>query len=161
MDTDTLKTKSKEELIQLIQDCEKKNTTLNHLYNIFDTYVITSTSDLKGKITAVSDAFCQIAGYSKEELMGKPHNIIRHPDMPKSAFKDLWDTIQSGEIWRGEVKNRKKNGDFYWVDSTIIPLKDIDTGKIYGYKSIRIDITQIKALQETIPDILTEESIMF
>jgi PAS domain S-box-containing protein len=162
IDNNQLKYKSKDELISMLITCERKNSTLNHLYNIFDKYVITSTSDLKGRITEVSEAFCKISGYTKEELMGQPHNIVRHPDMPKSVFKELWSTIQKGEIWKGDVKNRTKDGSVYWVDSTIIPLKEPTTNKIYGYKSIRVNITDSKKLEDTLPDIfIKEEPILF
>ena len=112
-----------------------------YLYEIFDKYVITSTTDAKGIITEVSDAFVVISGYSREELIGHTHSMLRHPDMPDSVYKDLWKTITSKEVWRGVIKNQKKSGDYYWVDSTIIPLID-NENKIFGYKSIRIDITK-------------------
>jgi PAS domain S-box-containing protein len=107
---------------------------------LIDKYIISSTTDLKGKITEVSDAFCTISGYTREELIGKPHNIIRHPDMPKSAFKDLWQTIQSGKTWNGRVKNLKKDGGYYWVYANVEPLFD-KKGKIEAYAAVRLDIT--------------------
>jgi len=85
---------------------------------------ILTKSNLKGEITFVNEKFCDISGYREDELLGKGHNIIRHPDMPKAAFRDLWDTIQKGECWQGIVKNRKKNGSSYWVSTTIIPIKN-------------------------------------
>ena len=103
---------------------------------VFDgSKVIISKTDLKGKITFVSPDFVEISGYTAEELIGKPHNIVRHPDMPKWAFQDLWDTIKRGEHWRGIVKNLRKNGEYYWVDSTVIPVRR--DGKITEYMSIR------------------------
>ncbi|MBB1489028.1 diguanylate cyclase [Oceanospirillum sediminis] len=111
-----------------------------------DNYVITSSTDENGIIRSVSQAFCDISGYSREELIGRNHNIVRHPDMPDSLYKDLWDTIQSGCVWRGEVKNAKKNGDFYWVDVTIEPQKDRQ-GDITGYTAIRQDITNKKHIE--------------
>lgn len=96
---------------------------------------IVSKTDLKGIITYVNRPFIEISGYSAEELIGKPHNLIRHPDMPEGAFADLWQTLQSGKPWRGLVKNRCKNGDYYWVDANANPFwKD---GKIVGYLSLR------------------------
>lgn len=86
--------------------------------------MIVSETDSKGNILYANDDFCKIAGYSKEELIGKPHNMVRHPDMPKVAFKDLWETIQRGEIWNGIVKNSTKSGGFYWVNATAFPSKD-------------------------------------
>jgi PAS domain S-box-containing protein len=119
------------------------------LRNIIDKYIISSSTDLKGKITEVSDAFCDISGYTRDELIGKPHNIIRHPDMPKNAFKDLWNTIQQGKSWNGKVKNLKKNGGYYWVYANVEPLFD-KKGKIEGYAAIRLDITDSVELQQEI-----------
>lgn len=80
--------------------------------------MIVSETDLKGNIIYANDDFCKIAGYTKDELIGQPHNLVRHSDMPKIAFKGLWDTIQQNKIWKGIVKNKTKNGDFYWVNAT-------------------------------------------
>ena len=99
-----------------------------------NTYLVSRT-DLKGTITYANDAFVQISGFTREELIGKNHNIVRHPDMPLAAFKDLWVTVQSGMPWRGLVKNRCKNGDFYWVEAFVSPLKK--GGQTTGYVSIR------------------------
>jgi PAS domain S-box-containing protein len=117
------------------------------LKQLIDKYIISSTTDLKGKITDVSDAFCNISGYSREELIGKPHNIIRHPDMPKKAFKELWDTIQSGKAWDGEIKNLKKDGGYYWVYAHVEPLFDTK-GNIEAYAAVRLDITDSIHLEE-------------
>lgn len=102
--------------------------------------MIVSETDEKGTIIYANDDFCKIAGYTKEELIGKPHNIIRHKDMPKIAFKDLWDTIQAGNIWHGIVKNRTKDGNFYWVNATAYPSKTIDGKK--RYISVRVQPTK-------------------
>ena len=102
--------------------------------------LIVSETDAKGKIIYANDDFCKIAGYTKEELIGKPHNIVRHPDMPKWAFKDLWDTIKKGKIWRGVVKNATKDGGYYWVYATIYPSKD--TNGNLRYISVRVKPTQ-------------------
>jgi aerotaxis receptor len=98
------------------------------------TYIV-STTDLKGVITSVNEGFCQISGFSVPELLGQPHNLVRHPDMPAVAFKDLWDTVQRGLAWHGIVKNRCKNGDFYWVDANVTPI--LEQGRTVGYLSIR------------------------
>jgi len=82
-----------------------------------DSITIISTTDIKGIITYANQGFIDIAGFSEEELIGKNHNIVRHPDMPPAAFQHLWDTIKAGQPWRGIVKNRCKNGDHYWVDA--------------------------------------------
>ena len=102
--------------------------------------MIVSETDEKGIIIYANDDFCKIAGYSKEELIGKPHNIVRHKDMPKAAFKDLWDTVQAGNIWHGIVKNKTKDGNFYWVNATAYPSKTIDGKK--RYISVRVQPTK-------------------
>ena len=103
---------------------------------VLDDYAfLVSQTNEKGIITFASDDFCAIAGYSVEELIGKPHNIVRHPDMPKEAFKSLWETVKSGKIWTGYVKNATKNGDFYWVFATAYPTI-IDNGE-KGFISCR------------------------
>ena len=98
---------------------------------------IVSKTDLKGIITYANEIFCEVAQYKESELIGKPHNIIRHPDVPKAAFKNMWDTIQAGKRWQGKVKNKAKDGSPYFVNATIFPQYD-DTGKnIIGYIAIR------------------------
>ncbi|MEW6313481.1 MAG: PAS domain-containing methyl-accepting chemotaxis protein [Pseudomonadota bacterium] len=96
---------------------------------------IVSETDTKGAITYANDAFVELSGFTREELMGKNHNIVRHPDMPPEAFADLWDTIKAGLPWRGIVKNRSKNGDHYWVEAYATPI--YKGGQIVGYKSVR------------------------
>ena len=97
--------------------------------------VLVSKTDTKGIITYCNDAFVDISGFNRDELIGKSHNIVRHPDMPPQAFKWLWDTLKSERPWRGMVKNRCKNGDYYWVRATVAPV--IEDDKIIGYVSIR------------------------
>lgn len=121
-----------------------KNYRLN---KIFDKYIISSKTDLKGIITEGSSAFTDISGYSKDELIGESHNIVRHPDMKKEVFKGLWETIKQNNQWSGEVKNRRKDGSFYWTSSIIEPDYDIDGNKI-GYISIREDISAKKEIEE-------------
>jgi aerotaxis receptor len=96
---------------------------------------IVSKTDLKGRITYVNRTFLEISGFTEEELMGKAHNIVRHPDMPPAAYADLWKTLQSGKPWRGLVKNRCKNGDYYWVEANANPIWE--NGQIVGYMSMR------------------------
>ncbi|EER58141.1 methyl-accepting chemotaxis sensory transducer with Pas/Pac sensor [Acidovorax delafieldii 2AN] len=97
--------------------------------------LLMSTTDKQGHMTHCNAAFARVSGYSMEELMGQPHNLVRHPDMPPEAFKDMWATIGNGRSWRGIVKNRRKNGDFYWVRANVTPL--IVNGKPQGYMSVR------------------------
>lgn len=84
--------------------------------------MIVSETDSKGKIIYANSDFCKIAGFTKNELIGQPHNMVRHSDMPKAAFEDLWNTIQQGKTWNGIVKNKTKSGDFYWVNATAYPV---------------------------------------
>ena len=104
-------------------------------HQIQDGAFIVSTTDPRGIITFVNDEFVRVSGFSREELLGQPHNLVRHPDMPPAAFADLWTTIQAGKPWHGLVKNRCKNGDFYWVDVNVTPIRE--KGATVGYVSIR------------------------
>lgn len=104
-------------------------------------FLVSETNE-KGIITFANDEFCHYAGYTIDELIGKPHNIVRHPDMPKSAFKNLWDTIKSGKKWRGFVKNRAKDGRYYWVFATVYPFVNCDGEK--GYISCRRVISDME-----------------
>jgi PAS domain S-box-containing protein len=88
-----------------------------------DTMIVSET-DSKGVVQYVNDVFCSFAEYSKDEILGKPHNIVRHPDMPKVAFSGLWDTIKRGQTWNGIVKNLSKHGNYYWVNATVFTSKD-------------------------------------
>lgn len=101
--------------------------------------MIVSETDERGIIIYANDDFCTIAGYTKEELIGQPHNIVRHPDMPKAAFEDLWTTIEDGKVWKGIVKNRTKQGDYYWVNATAYP--SIDANGKKRYISVRVKPT--------------------
>ncbi|WP_321397795.1 PAS domain-containing protein [Emcibacter sp.] len=98
--------------------------------------IIVSKTDLKGKIIYANDTFCDVSGYSVDELIGKPHNIIRHPDMPRCIFKFMWDTLGCGEEIFAYVKNSCRDGRFYWVLAYVTPSLDIN-GKVCGYHSSR------------------------
>ena len=125
----------------------KQKNELNNLLNSFDKNVIFSKTDLKGNIIHVSSAFCKISGYSKEELIGKPHNLVRSPDMPKELFKQIWDSLKKGESITKEIKNLRKDGIPYWVESRFEPDYD-EKGSIVGFSAIRQDITAKKEVQE-------------
>ena len=115
--------------------------------NAIDNSTIVSKTDAKGIITYANSMFCSISGYSEEELIGKSHNIIRHPDMPKSAFEELWKTIQAKKPWHGIVKNRKKDGNPYYVETFIHPILDANNNLV-EYIGIRTDITEHELLKE-------------
>lgn len=112
---------------------------------------ILSEADLFGTITFVNTKFCEVSGYSKEELLGKPHNILRHPDMPKELFKKMWNTIKKGEVFKGIIKNKAKDGSHYWVDTTVVPIKGED-GKIIKYIGSRYHITNEAIAEQLFKD---------
>ncbi len=114
-----------------------------------DDTLIVSKTDLKGRITYINRDFLQISGFTEQELIGEPHNIVRHPDMPAEAFEDLWRDLKDGRPWTGLVKNRCKNGDFYWVLATATPTRDA-SGNIDGYMSVRRkpSVQQVQAAEE-------------
>jgi aerotaxis receptor len=101
--------------------------------------LIISRTDLSGKITYANETFCDISGYTESELLGKSHSIVRHPDMPSAAFKDLWDTIKSGKQWIGIVKNLRKDKGFYWVEAIVSGV--YKQGELVEYKSLRTPVS--------------------
>ena len=105
-------------------------------YEFPETDRLISSTDAKGKIRHCNDAFVRTSGFTREELIGKPHNLVRHPDMPPKVFEDMWRYLQSGKPWMGMVKNRRKNGDYYWVSAYVTPISE--DGKIIGYESVRV-----------------------
>lgn len=115
----------------------KKNLPINDHENDYAAgiYIVSST-DNKGIIRSCNSDFIEISGFSEEELLGKNHNIVRHPDMPEAAFADLWDNLKQKRSWTGIVKNRSKNGDYYWVDAYITPI--VEDGEVIGYQSVRV-----------------------
>jgi aerotaxis receptor len=119
---------------------------------LYDDLYLLSETDEKGIITYTSESFATIAGYSVEELVGQPHNLVRHPDMPRVAFKDLWDSVSTKGFWTGFVKNLRKDGGYYWVYATV--LKNIDKSGNIRYVSIRTkpsrdDIEKAEELYKT------------
>jgi aerotaxis receptor len=100
-----------------------------------DGKLIVSTTTPGGVISHVNRSFVEMSGYTEAELLGAPHSILRHPDMPPAAFKDLWDTVNSGNKWQGYVKNLRKDGGYYWVKATVIP--NVRNNKVVGFTSVR------------------------
>ena len=124
------------------KEIEKLNKKLKESLSLMDTHIISSSTDLKGVITDASEAFCKISKYSKEELVGQAHNIIRDSDVDPMIYKEMWEAIKNNQVWTGIVKNRAKDNSVYWVDSVVSPIYDEYNQKI-GYTSIRQDITAI------------------
>ena len=112
-----------------------------------DRHAIVSVADRRGAITHVNDKFCEVSGYAREELVGRNHRIVRSDFHPPEFYRDLWQTIAGGGIWKGEICNRRKDGSLYWVESTIVPYLD-GHGRPYQYVSIRTEITRVKAAEE-------------
>ncbi len=135
------------ELLEKQDELKEVSEILEQYKKAVDELLIVSKTDTNGIITYVNKNFCDISGYSKDELIGKPYDIVRHPDMPKEVFKDMWESIKSGKIWRGIIKNRKKDGGEYWVDTGIMPIKN-SKGEIIEYIALENDITEIIKAKE-------------
>ena len=125
------------------QKCEGTNFNAFIETEVPQNELIISRTDLKGIITYVNDTFAEISGYSIDELIGNPHNIVRHPDMPSSAFKDIWETISSKKTWKGYVKNLRKDGGYYWVYAEISGV--YKNGELVEYKSLREPANEAKS----------------
>lgn len=142
-------------MIEGIKDSRKKlNSNIAFLKShqiAMDQSSIVTKADLKGRITYVNDNFCKITGYTKEEVLGKPHSLVRHADTPKEIFEDLWKTIKSKKVWKGTMKNKGKLDD-YWVDTTILPILD-ENDNIVEYMAVRHDISQVIHQQEKLDNI--------
>ena len=145
---------AKEELHKEVDDTK---LLLKQYKVAVDVGSLVSKTDTKGIITYVNDKFCEVAKYSRKELMGKNHNIVRSPDVSKNIFKNMWNTIQSKQIWNGLVKNRAKDGSAYFVEATIIPILDSDN-EIIEYISMRTDITKEVELREDI--VATQKEVL-
>ena len=136
------------------------NRELTFQKSALDEHSIVSITDHRGIITYANELFCDVSGYSREELMGNTHRILNSGEHDKAFFADLWQTISSGESWQGQLKNRRKDGSFYWVESTIVPILDSDTQR-YRYIAIRTDITSEKLLSESLIDLQKKNRLMY
>jgi len=145
--------------IGMESEIEERTNALGHTNALLESYVeaigtsnIVSKSDLKGNITYVNENFIRVSGYTFEEVMGKPHSIVRHPDTSKETFKEMWNTIQSKRIWKGILQNLSKKGNAYWIDSTVMPILD-EHNEIIEYIAIRHEISELVHQRETLQKI--------
>ena len=148
----------KEELSTTTKGLDEKVHLIGEYEKAMNESATFSRTDLKGKITFVNEKFCQLNGYTKEELIGKSHNIIRHPDMPKEIFRNMWETIKNKQSWHGIIKNKAKNGTVNYMDSTIVPILDLN-GDTIEYMSIRHEVTELINLQQEIEN--TQKEVVF
>ncbi|MFM2065104.1 MAG: hypothetical protein RLZZ584_13 [Pseudomonadota bacterium] len=128
-------TPAREVVLRLHDGSTRKVRITDQEVDYPDGKLIVSRTDLQGIITHVNPAFVEMSGWERDELIGAPHHILRHPDMPAAAFKDLWDTVRRGDKWQGYVKNLRKDGSHYWVYATAIP--NVRSGEVVGYTSVR------------------------
>ncbi len=125
----------REVLLDLFDGTQRKVLITNQETPYPDGKLIVSRTDPEGRITHCNQSFVDMSGYEEAEIIGQPHALLRHPDMPAAAFRDLWETVQKGQKWHGYVKNLRKDGGYYWVYATVIP--NVRNGEIVGYTSVR------------------------
>lgn len=145
-------------LLQAKGDAEKLSAELNGYIAAIGQLALVSVTDRGGRIIHANDRFCEVSGYSKEELIGQNHRILKSGIHPQDLFVDMWETITRGDIWHQEICNRKKNGNFYWVDSTIVPLKN-DEGNIFRFLSVRIDVSERKKAEQQSIEMATHDAL--
>ncbi|MFA6193112.1 MAG: PAS domain-containing protein [Sulfurimonas sp.] len=138
------------------QELKNNAKLLEEYKRVVDAGAIVSKTDLNGKITYVNDQFCKISGYTREELIGSNHNIVRHSDVPAEIYEDLWNTIKSKACWKGKIKNRAKDGSAYYVTAIIIPILD-DKDNVVEYLALRQDVTELEELNNFLEKRVAEE----
>lgn len=134
-------------IIENITDRILQEEEKNEYNEIIDKYVITSTTSMKGIISNISTAYCEITGYTKKELIGQKHSVLKHPTTPRDLYRDMWRTVTSGKEWEGEIKNQRKDGSVFWIKVIVSPSFDI-SGNIKYYTTINQDITDKKTIEE-------------
>jgi PAS domain S-box-containing protein len=136
---------------------KKNEIYLEQFKEFVDKTTLVSKTDLKGKINYVNDKFVEISGYKRDELLGKPHNLVRNPATPKEVFREMWDTIKSGEIWKGIITNKRKDGSIYTVDAKIFPIFN-EKNEIIEYIALRYDITELESYRKILEEKLDKTS---
>lgn len=145
-------------VIKKTDELQKSIAFLQSYKRIMDESSIVSKSDLQGFITYVNDKFCEVTGYTKKEVIGRPHSLVRHPDSDSAIFKELWSNIKRKQTWKGVLKNKKKDGSCYWVDIVIMPILD-ERGEIFEYMAIRHEITELVHQRLVIEKIASTDSL--
>lgn len=155
---ENLNQKLKNSVIQKEHALHQTIAFLNGYKLALDAGNIVSKSDLSGRIMYVNDKFCEVSQYNRDELIGNPHSIVRHPDSDSKTFEQLWKAIKSKKMWSGILKNRKKDGGYYWVDMTIVPILD-ESDEIVEYIAVRHEITELIEYQEKLEHVLTTDAL--
>lgn len=151
--------KGLENLVEKRTEALQKNVALLSSYReALDESSVVSKSDLRGDITYVNEKFCEVSGYKKEEVLGKPHSILRHQDMPQTIFREMWDTLHEKKPWKGILKNRKKDGSYYWIDITIVPILNYNN-QVIEYVAIRNEITELMDQRVKLQQVATTDSL--
>ncbi|MFT5661116.1 MAG: PAS domain S-box-containing protein [Sulfurimonas sp.] len=145
-------------VVKKTDELQKNIAFLKSYKNAIDESNIVSKSDLDGFIIYVNDKFCEVTGYTREEVIGRPHSIVRHPDTKKEIFIEMWGNLKLRKIWKGILKNKKKDGSHYWVDISIIPIID-EKNEVYEYMAVRHEITKLFEQREVIEKIATTDSL--